>query len=68
MFGCLGIGVPYAIAAAEVYKDLPIICVTGDGAFGFNAMELDTALEIILIFVLLFLIMLVGILRLMIKG
>ena len=45
VFGCLGIGVPYAIAAAEVYKDLPIICVTGDGSFGFNAMELDTAVR-----------------------
>ncbi len=45
VFGCLGIGVPYAIAAAEIHKDLPIICVTGDGAFGFNAMELDTAVR-----------------------
>ena len=45
VFGCLGIGVPYAIAAAEVYKDLPVICVTGDGSFGFNAMELDTAVR-----------------------
>ena len=45
VFGCLGVGVPYAIAAAEVYKDLPVICVTGDGSFGFNAMELDTAVR-----------------------
>ena len=44
-FGCLGVGIPYAIAAAEVYKNLPIICVTGDGSFGFNAMELDTAVR-----------------------
>ena len=45
VFGCLGIGIPYAIAAAEIHKDLPIICVTGDGSFGFNAMELDTAVR-----------------------
>ena len=45
VFGCLGVGIPYAIAASEVFKDLPIVCVTGDGSFGFNAMELDTAVR-----------------------
>ena len=45
VFGCLGVGIPYAIAASEIYKDLPVICVIGDGAFGFNAMELDTAVR-----------------------
>ncbi len=45
VFGCLGVGIPYAIAASEIYKGLPVICVIGDGAFGFNAMELDTAVR-----------------------
>lgn len=42
-FGCLGVGVPFAIAAALSDRARPVICVTGDGAFGFHAMELDTA-------------------------
>ena len=45
VFGCLGVGVPYSIAASEVHKDKKVICVTGDGAFGFNAMEIDTAVR-----------------------
>ncbi len=45
VFGCLGIGIPYAIAASEVYKDKKIVCVIGDGSFGFNAMEIDTAVR-----------------------
>ena len=44
-FGCLGIGVPYAVAAALAYPDRHVYCVTGDGAFGFNAMEIDTAVR-----------------------
>ncbi len=44
-FGCLGVGVPYAIAASKVFKEKKIICVTGDGSFGFNAMEIDTAVK-----------------------
>lgn len=42
-FGCLGVGVPYANAAALACPDRQVICVTGDGAFGLNAMEIDTA-------------------------
>ncbi|MDB2663105.1 thiamine pyrophosphate-binding protein [Paracoccaceae bacterium] len=44
-FGCLGIGVPYANAASLAFPDRQVICVTGDGAFGLNAMELDTAVR-----------------------
>jgi acetolactate synthase I/II/III large subunit len=44
-FGCLGVGVPFAVAAALACPDRQVICVTGDGAFGINAMELDTAVR-----------------------
>ena len=44
-FGCLGIGVPFAVAAKLAYPDRPVICVTGDGAYGINAMEIDTAVR-----------------------
>jgi acetolactate synthase-1/2/3 large subunit len=44
-FGCLGVGVPYAIAAALAFPGRQVICVTGDGAFGINAMEIDTAVR-----------------------
>jgi acetolactate synthase-1/2/3 large subunit len=44
-FGCLGIGVPFAIAAALVCPGRAVIAVNGDGAFGINAMEIDTAVR-----------------------
>jgi acetolactate synthase-1/2/3 large subunit len=44
-FGCLGIGVPFAIAAALAFPDRQVISITGDGAFGINAMEIDTAVR-----------------------
>jgi acetolactate synthase-1/2/3 large subunit len=42
-FGCLGVGVPFAIAASLALPGRQVISVNGDGAFGINAMELDTA-------------------------
>jgi acetolactate synthase-1/2/3 large subunit len=44
-FGCLGVGVPFAIAAALAFPGRQVIAVNGDGAFGINAMELDTAVR-----------------------
>ena len=44
-FGCLGVGVPFAIAAALADPDRQVISVNGDGAFGINAMEIDTAVR-----------------------
>ena len=44
-FGCLGVGVPFAIAAALAFPGRQVISVNGDGAFGINAMELDTAVR-----------------------
>jgi len=44
-FGCLGVGVPYAVAAALAFPGRQVISVNGDGAFGINAMEIDTAVR-----------------------
>jgi acetolactate synthase-1/2/3 large subunit len=44
-FGCLGVGVPFAVAAALTFPDRQVISVNGDGAFGINAMEIDTAVR-----------------------
>ena len=41
--GCLGVGVPFGIAAALAAPDRQVAVVTGDGSFGFNAIEIDTA-------------------------
>jgi acetolactate synthase-1/2/3 large subunit len=41
----LGVGVPYAVAAALAFPKRQVISVTGDGAFGINAMEIDTAVR-----------------------
>jgi len=44
-FGPLGIGVPYAIAAALAHPDKKVILLTGDGAFGYGALEMDTCMR-----------------------
>ena len=44
-FGCLGVGVPFAVAAALAYPGRQVISVNGDGAYGINAMEIDTAVR-----------------------
>ena len=46
--GHLGTGVPYAIGAKLAAKtlgnpDVPVYCITGDGSFGFNGIEMETA-------------------------
>jgi acetolactate synthase-1/2/3 large subunit len=41
--GHLGSGVPYAVGAKLARPDVPVYCITGDGSFGFNAMEMETA-------------------------
>ncbi len=45
-FGCLGAGVPYAVAAALALPHRRVIAITGDGAFGFSAMEIETAVRL----------------------
>ena len=43
--GTLGLGVPYAVAAPMARPDGPTIALIGDGAFGFSAMEIETAVR-----------------------
>jgi len=44
-FGCIGVGVPFGIAASLACPDRPVVVATGDGSFGFNAIEVDTAVR-----------------------
>ena len=41
--GCIGVGTPFGIAASLALPGRTVAVVTGDGSFGFNAMEIDTA-------------------------
>ena len=43
--GMLGSSLPTALAAKLAYRDSRVVMLTGDGAFGFNAMEFDTAVR-----------------------
>ena len=43
--GCIGVGTPFGVAASLVHPDKIVVVATGDGAFGFNAMEIDTAVR-----------------------
>ena len=43
--GCIGVGTPLGVAASLICPDKTVVVATGDGAFGFNAMELDTAVR-----------------------
>ncbi len=44
-FGCLGVGTPFAVAASLAFPGRQVISVNGDGAFGINAMEIDSAVR-----------------------
>ena len=43
--GCIGVGTPFGIAASLALPTRTVAVVTGDGSFGFNAMEIDTAVR-----------------------
>jgi acetolactate synthase-1/2/3 large subunit len=43
--GCIGIGTAFGNAASLAYPERQVVVATGDGAFGFNAMEIDTAVR-----------------------
>ncbi len=41
-YGCLGVGMGYALAAALAYPDRQVVALFGDGALGFTLGDLDT--------------------------
>ncbi|NWG16802.1 MAG: hypothetical protein HXY41_09215 [Chloroflexi bacterium] len=43
--GCLGVGVPFAIAAQHLFPDKKVLIISGDGSFGLNGFEFDTAVR-----------------------
>ena len=42
-FGTMGVGLPFGIGAKVAKPDTQVLVLHGDGSFGLNAMELDTA-------------------------
>jgi acetolactate synthase-1/2/3 large subunit len=43
--GTLGVGMPFALAAQLAHPDRRVVIVYGDGSFGFNGFEFDTAVR-----------------------
>ena len=41
-FGCLGMGLPFALAAKLARPEKRVLALLGDGAFGISGMEVDT--------------------------
>jgi thiamine pyrophosphate-dependent acetolactate synthase large subunit-like protein len=44
-FGCLGVGPSFAIAAKLLHPNRRVLLIAGDGAFGLNGMEMETAVR-----------------------
>jgi acetolactate synthase-1/2/3 large subunit len=45
LYGCLAVGLPYAIAAKLKHPDKRVLAIMGDGSTGFNFMEYHTAIR-----------------------
>lgn len=45
LFGRLGTGIPFGIAAKLAQPERTVVVINGDGSFGFNAMEFDSAVR-----------------------
>jgi acetolactate synthase I/II/III large subunit len=43
--GCLGVGMPFAVAAKHLFPEKRVLVISGDGAFGLNGFEYDTAVR-----------------------
>lgn len=43
--GCIGVGIPYGIGVKLEQPERPVIIITGDTAFGFGVMEIETAVR-----------------------
>ncbi|MBN1883229.1 MAG: thiamine pyrophosphate-binding protein [Deltaproteobacteria bacterium] len=45
LMGCLGSGIPFGIVGKLAHPDRTSVVVTGDGSFGLNGMEIETAVR-----------------------
>jgi len=45
VFGTMGVGLPFGLGAKVACPDKQVVVLHGDGSFGMNAMELDTAVR-----------------------
>ena len=43
--GCMGVGIPFALGAKMARPEKLVVIICGDTAFGFNAMEMETAVR-----------------------
>ncbi len=43
--GCMGVAVPYGLGAKMAKPDKQVIVLSGDGSFGMNGLEMDTAVR-----------------------
>src|SRR5947199_2355 len=44
-FGCMGVGLPFGVGAKVARPDAQVLVLHGDGSYGLNAMEIDTAVR-----------------------
>ncbi len=44
-FGCMGVGLPFGLGAKVARPEAQVVVLHGDGSFGINAMEIDTAVR-----------------------
>jgi acetolactate synthase-1/2/3 large subunit len=44
-FGCMGVGLPFGVGAKVAKPDAQVVVLHGDGSYGINAMEIDTAVR-----------------------
>jgi thiamine pyrophosphate-dependent acetolactate synthase large subunit-like protein len=44
-FGCMGVGLPFGVGAKAARPDAQVVVLHGDGSYGLNAMEIDTAVR-----------------------
>jgi acetolactate synthase-1/2/3 large subunit len=44
-FGTMGVGLPFGVGAKAACPDKDVVVLHGDGSFGLNAMEIDTAVR-----------------------
>lgn len=44
-FGCMGVGLPFGVGAKVARPDAQVVVLHGDGSYGINAMEIDTAVR-----------------------